>query len=211
MNLFSKIPLFLIFFFIFFIKKEGFSQNNYSLKFFGLGLHPFSDENSALAKSKLDKNGVFTFEPGIIFSSEFFINTNMVSLKPMQSIYLDKMGKIAGFTHFGIRAYVLNHKRHTLALGLGATLFYHKDWSNLPNYIENDKYNLITPYQYKLFLLSGEIEYNYYYSKMNYLTFSLNHIDLEGFTFAFGVKHLFKYKKKKPNRKHKACDCPSYR
>ena len=188
-----------------------FAQNNFSIKAYGLGVHPFSEVNSSILTKKIDANGKLAFEPGLIIASEFFINSNSVSLKPMQSIYLDRMGKLAGFTHLGFRAYVYNKKRHTLALGIGPSLFYRQNWSEIDNYINEDIYNEFDSFQYKFFMLSGEIEYSYYFSKLNYLSFSINQIDLQGFTFSVGVKQLFKYKKKKHSARKKACDCPSFR
>ena len=189
-----------------------YSQNSYSAKIFGVGFHPFSEVNSQILTKKIDNNGQFAFEPGVILASEFFLNSDMVSLKPMQSVYFDRMGKIAGFTHLGIRAYVYKKKRHSLVLGIGTSLFYRQDWSNIENYIDEDIYGTKYDFQYKLFMLSGEIEYNYYLSGLSYFTVSLNQIDLQAFTFSVGIKQLFKYKKKKHKRRRKkACDCPSFR
>ncbi len=193
------------------ISNFSYTQNNFSVKAFGLGFHPFSEVNFAILTKKIDANGKFAFEPGLILASEFFINSNMVSIKPMQSVYLDRMGKFAGSTHLGFRAYLYNKKRHSLALGIGPTLFYRQDWSNIENYVNEEIYSNFDSFQYKFFMLSGEIEYNYYFSKLNYLTFSLNQTDLQGFTFSFGMKQLFKNKKKKHNSRKKACDCPSFR
>lgn len=190
----------------------AFCQNNYSLKLYGLGVHPFNENNTSILTRTIDKNGKFAFEPGIILAAEYFVNSDMVSVKPMQSFYYDRLGKIAGFTHLGLRAYVYKEKRHALALGIGTSLFYRQTWSGEPNYVDEDIYKTKNDFQYKLFMLSGEIEYSYYLSKLNYFTISLNHIDLQAFTFAVGYKQLFKYKKKK-HRSHrrKACDCPSFR
>lgn len=186
-----------------------FSQNSYSIKAFAIGVHPFSELNTDILTNKLGSNDLLAFEPGLILASEFFLNSDMVSIKPMQSIYLDRMGQIAGFTHLGLRAYVYKKKKHSLVLGIGSSLFYRQDWSGIENYIDEDIYEIKKGFQYKFFMLSGEIEYNYYLSKLNYFTLSANHIDLQAFTASVGFKRLFKYRKKK--KKRKACDCPSYR
>ena len=189
----------------------AYSQNSYSVKAFGIGIHPFSDVNSDILTKKLDTKGQFAFEPGVILSTEFFLNSDMVSIKPMQSVYLDRMGKIAGFTHFGLRAYVYKQKKYSLVLGIGSCLFYRQDWSSIENYVNEDIYTDFNDFQYKFFMLSGEIEYNYYLSKLNYFTVSANQIDLHAFALSVGFKQLFKYKKKKRRKRKKACDCPSFR
>jgi len=189
----------------------SYGQNNYSLKFYALGVHPFDDVNESILTRKIGEKGKFAFEPGFIASAELFINTDKVSIKPMQSIYYDRLGKIAGFTHLGLRAYVYNYKKHSIVLGVGTSLFYRQNWANTENYVDEDIYKLSNGFQYKTFILSGEIEYNYYLSKLNYFSVSLNQIDLMAFTVAVGYKQMFNPKKKKHNKRKKACDCPSYR
>lgn len=55
----------------------GFSQDNFTVKFFGFSFHPDGDVNADNMPTKIDRNGVVVINLGIYFGYEsFFIKTN---------------------------------------------------------------------------------------------------------------------------------------
>ena len=57
------------------------ARDNIGIKFFGLSIHPFGDENAFLMPRKLDKNGYFVLNLGAMLSYEKFFWQDILDRK----------------------------------------------------------------------------------------------------------------------------------
>ncbi|WP_207435057.1 hypothetical protein [Sabulibacter ruber] len=139
-------------------------RRNLNIKYFGLTLHPKGDDNADLMPLNPDGKGYFVVNVGASVGYEQFFVPDKFSFKAIQAFYADCAMRFAGFTHFGVRAVIFNIGRHSLNGGLGPTLVYRRNWSEL------EGYNLSTSFfggdpddkwQYRMIWYAGEFEYNY--------------------------------------------------
>lgn len=141
----------------------GLAQQNLSLKFFGLSLHPKGDPNAALMPRKLDPKGHLVLNLGLVGGYENYIWKDRISVKILQSLYSDCAARLGGFSHVGLRAVVFHQGNHSISTGFGPTLVYRKNWYGLEGY-ENPEFFKGKPgnqWQYRFMWYGGEIEYNY--------------------------------------------------
>ncbi|MCF6240864.1 MAG: hypothetical protein L3J74_05910 [Bacteroidales bacterium] len=187
-----------------FVKMQ--SQSNINIKLNTL-TYQFSDNNVQLAKLKLSNNGKLAFEPGVIFAYEAFA-TPATSLKINMALLMDKAGKFAGFPQFLIRFRLFNAFKHSMTLGLGPAFYFRQTWANITGYEANDVYTDDGDWQFRSVWFSGELEYNYYLTKMSNLSVSLNLINPESIGLAIGYKYWIS---KKSNKRKRGCiSCPSF-
>jgi hypothetical protein len=179
------------------------AQNNMSFKLITFGANLFQDVNQPLYTSKIDSNGIFTFEPGINLSFEI-LGSPFSSVKFSQSFHADQTKKTSGFTQVMFRLKLNSNPKNSFYIGVGPIFFYRSDWSSLANYIYDDTYIGIDKMQYKFFFLSGELEYNYKIKNNLDFSISLNHLNFKSLSVFLGLKYWFKYKKS-------GCGCPSYK
>lgn len=188
------------------------AQNAISGKLFGIGIHPVDNDNAGIYETAIDDKGTYLFEPGFIAAFENFSPNDRMSVKINQGIHRDAAKKIAGFTHLGIRAYVVSGKRHSLCLGVGPTFYYRQSWHLLEGYVDQEIYDGNDNWQYKFSILSGEIEYNYYMAKHTDLAISLTQMQPKAFTLAVGLRYWLPVKNSRyrKRRRRGGCDCPSF-
>jgi hypothetical protein len=163
------------------------SQSNISLKLSTL-TYQFTDVQPELAKLKLSQNGQFAFEPGLIFAFEGYATSN-TALKISQAFLIDKALHLAGSTQIMVKFKVAKSFKHAFYIGFGPIFHYRQTWANMDNYIDEPVYKTSLDWQHKFSWLSGEIEYNYYLSKMTDLSISFNHIQAESIGLAIGFKY----------------------
>ena len=189
------------------------SQNNFSVKLFGFSFLPSEQKNTHIKPERQFSDGKVALEAGIILGYEWFIREDFVSMKISQTLFDDRAGKLAGATSLMFRARIFKSKtqrynaqsRHSIYIGLGSALFYRKNWSEIEGYEDENIYKDENNWQYKFGFITGEIEYNFAFSKTTDISLSINHIHPEGFTLALGLKFWISKK-----IKNKPCNCPSF-
>lgn len=186
----------------------SYSQSNISFKIISLSIQPLGSENSHIISSKLDDNGIFVIEPGVALSYESFVLEDIVSFQFQQGIYADCASQLAGFSHLGIKWRILKKWKQSFSIGIGPTLHYRNDWSKINGYKDEGIYDVYGNWQYRLFMISGEMEYSYYLSKKSDLSVSLIHKHTQAFTIAIGYKYWIN--KKVRRKKRKCISCPTF-
>jgi len=174
---------------------SGFSQDNFTAKFFGLSFHPDGDVNADNMPTKLDKNGVAVINLGIYFGYESFFHRDKLSAKIVTAFYSDCGGLFSGLLHVGFRGVIMQSKRFSINGGLGPTLIFRRSWySKFDDYINSGFYrgNETDFWQHKFLWYGGELEFNY---KMND-ALDLSTTFIPGYPklieFSFGVRYRFK-------------------
>ena len=82
-------------------------QSSYtSLKFFGISLHPYGDENAHLMPLNPDKQGYLVLNIGGTLAHEIQIAESKFSVKLLQTLYSDCAAQTGGFSHLGFRAII---------------------------------------------------------------------------------------------------------
>lgn len=176
----------------------GFSQDNFTAKFFGFSFHPDGDVNADNMPTKVDKNGVLVVNLGMYFGYEKFFHEDKLSFKVVNAYYSDCGGLFSGLIHVGFRGVIFQKKRFSINGGVGPTFIFRRSWySKFDDYINSGFYNGNETdfWQYKFLWYGGELEFNY---KLN------DALDLSGtfipgypklLALSFGVRYRFNYKK----------------
>ena len=181
------------------------AQSNINIKLSSL-TYQFTDNNAQLAKLKLSNNGKLAFEPGLIIAYEAFASPT-TSLKINTALIMDKAGRFAGFPQVLVRFRLFNAYKHSMTLGVGPAFYFRQSWIDIDGYEANDVYSGDGDWQFRPVWFSGELEYNYYLSKMSNLSVSLNLINPESVGLAVGYKYWIS---KKSKRKRGCISCPSF-
>jgi hypothetical protein len=164
---------------------------NIGIKYFGLSFHPLESINYELMPLKLDPNGIFVLNVGLMASFEKYIWKDFMSIKFAQALYGDCILQFAGFSHIGFRLKIFTIGKHNLNGGIGPTLIYRKNWYNIDGY--DDEFRFFNGkkgdyWQWRVLWYGGEFEYNY--NLRNNIDFSVTFVP--GFpdlvVFAFGVR-----------------------
>lgn len=135
---------------------------SFGLKFFGLSIHAYGDENWRLMPRRLDDTGRFVINLGATANYELFVWRDIVSVKSSVALYSDCAARLGGFFHVGLRGRIFKIGRHTLNGGIGPTLIFRRNWAELPNY-SNLHYFKGAPgdiWQWRFLWYGGEFEYN---------------------------------------------------
>ncbi|MFQ6615907.1 MAG: hypothetical protein ACE5HZ_03965 [Fidelibacterota bacterium] len=123
----------------------------------GLPFHLKKSPHPHLYRRKLDKSGLAVLNVGLILSYEVMIPSGDVSLKMVQGLFLDCANQLAGFTHVGFRGR-RSDATHSVSVGIGPTLFYRKDWKNLPGYVDEGLFQRTDTWQYRFIWYAGEVQ-----------------------------------------------------
>lgn len=155
------------------------AQTAFSFRYFGLTVHPFGDQTAEIQPYKLDRNARFVLNFGGFASVDHYVYKDLVAITAMQGCFTDCSGGLAGFTHIGVRALVIDRGKHRLLLGLGPMFYYREDWNRFEAYEDKGFFNRyhsrnIGDIQWHLFPCAGEFAYHYRLSE---------HVDVNvGFT-----------------------------
>ncbi len=174
------------------------SQVVFGIKFIGITAHVKKSPHPHLYKYKLDKNGVFVPNSGVMFSVEFNVYRDKLAIEITQGVFYDCAVQPAGFTHLGFRANV-QHNENVFCFGNGPTLFYRHDWKNLPGYVDEGLFKRFSKWQYRFFWYAGEIEYNVKMSDQNFMSLSLIPGYPEFFTLTAGYRQTIVRRINPPN------------
>lgn len=170
----------------------AFAQSHYSLlKFFGLSLHPYGDENAHLMPLNPDREGYFVLNTGATLSHQIPILKGRYTIKIMQALYADCAAQLGGFSHIGLRGTIFRRNRHEFSGGLGPTLIFRRNWHHLADYTPSGffKGSPSDTWQYKVLWYGGELEYHYQLNEKT--AFSLTFIP--GFPNLMSLSAGFRY------------------
>jgi len=181
------------------------AQSNVNVKLNTI-TYQFTDNNTQLADLKLSSNGKLALEPGLIFAYESFA-TPVTSLKINMALLMDKAQKLSGFPQVLVRFRLFNAYKHSMTLGVGPAFYFRQTWATIDGYEEDGVYSGDGDWQYRPVWISGELEYNYYLTKMSNLSVSVNLINPESIGLAIGYKYWIS---KKSKRKRGCISCPSF-
>lgn len=140
--------------------------NSFSFRYFGLTVHPFGDQTASIQPYKLDKEARFVANFGGFVSVDHYIYKDLVCVTAMQAFFTDCSAGWAGFTHFGLRALVLDKGKHRLMLGAGPMIYYREDWNRFEEYNDKGGFNryhsrTVGDVQWRIFPVAGEFAYHY--------------------------------------------------
>jgi len=198
----KKEIIFLLLVFITYL--QSFSQSNVSLNLTAIGFHLFDKPNINIYENKLDSNGNFNTEPGLILSFELYTRENYSSIQLTQGIYSDAAAQEAGFTFVGFRRRFYHKYKNQWSIAIGPVVAYRRDWTQILGYIPEKGYTKNGRFEYRLWGFA-ELEYNYLLNKRSDLCFSIiyGYSTPDAFTFTLGYKFWIN-----PNIKRtKDCNC----
>lgn len=195
----SVLVLLLLFFSIL-----GFSQDNFTVKFFGFSFHPDGDVNADNMPTKIDKNGVAVVNLGVYLGYEKFVYKDKLSLKAVNAYYSDCGGLFSSLIHFGFRGVILQMDKFSINGGFGPTFIYRRSWySKFDNYVNSGFYNGNETdfWQTKFLWYGGELEFNYQLTEFLDLSATLVPGYPKLIDVSIGIRYRFKDKIKSKNIK----------
>lgn len=142
------------------------AQTAYTFRYFGMTVHPFGDQTASIQPYKLDKNAKFVLNFGGFASVDHYIYKDLLCVTVMQGIFTDCSGGWGGFSHFGIRALVLERGKHRFMLGIGPMLYYREDWNRFEEYTDRGSFNryhsrTLGDVQWRIFPCAGEFAWHW--------------------------------------------------
>ena len=197
----------LVIVFIFSCFQKTFSQDNFGVRAITVSAQPADKKNVNLYQNKLDNNGTFATEPGLMFFYESFFNKK-ASFQISTAVFNDRIGNAAGFSQIMLKYRLFRVWKHSMSIGFGPALQYRKSWTNNELYVAESYFSQSDNKEFKLSWLSGEISYEFYINKKTDFLLSINHIQPQTAALLVGVK-LWLGKKPRTS-KGKGCNCPSY-
>lgn len=181
------------------------SQSTLQLKLSVLGIHPFNETNSHLFENRLDANGVFITEPGLIFSFENFLRSDTFAWRGMFGFFSDAASKPAIFLHLGVKQRIVQIWRNSFSVCAGANLYGRDLWSTIPEYATDNSWSANGDWEYK-FGFMAELEYALFLNDNNDITLSIIYGHQPNtFTFSVGYKYWLSSIIKNPK---KCGSCP---
>ncbi len=191
------------------------AQSTFTLKYFGLTVHPFGDPTAHLQPYKFDDKARFVMNFGAFAGYEKFVHRDLVSVKVIQGLFTDCSAGWASVTHFGPRLNLMKLKKHKVYVGIGPTLIVRNSWtrfgesytpSGFFNVAETNRYGDI---QWKFIPYGMEFEYDYAITARDQFSVSFTPGVPLAMIFSFGWKHWIttkdydRYKVYKPRKKRK--------
>lgn len=181
------------------------AQSTIQLKMSFLGIHPFNEVNNHLFENRLDANGIFITEPGLILSFENFLRGDTFAWRGMMGFFSDAASKPAIFIHLGFKQRLLQIWRNSFSLCVGGNLYGRDSWSTIPGYITDNSWGANGDWEYKLGIMA-ELEYALFLNDNNDITLSVLYGHQPNtFSFTVGYKYWFSSVIKNPK---KCGSCP---
>ncbi|MFT7591153.1 MAG: hypothetical protein ACI9UJ_001074 [bacterium] len=156
-----------------------YGQSAFTVKYFGLTIHPFGDPTADLQPKKLDKNAVFVRNHGVFLGYERFVYQDLVSVKVIQGVMTDCSDGLAEVSHIGIRGTLLQSDKHRLCFGIGPTLIVRESWTRFgaaytgSGFFNERQSKRLGTIQWKFVPYAFEFEYDYCFTPKDNLSVSL--------------------------------------
>lgn len=180
------------------------AQSAFTVKYFGLTIHPFGDPTAELQPYKLDDNAKFVMNFGGFAGYEKFFYRDLVSVKAIQGVFSDCSGGLASVTHIGPRLNLLKVKKHKIYFGIGPTLILRDSWTRFgEKYTSSGYFNVAKTarfgeLQWKFIPYGLELEYDFAITERNQFSLSFTPGVPLAMIFSFGWKHWIKIKEFDP-------------
>lgn len=180
------------------------AQSTFTLKYFGMTVHPFGDPTAHLQPYKLDNKARFVVNFGGFAGYEQFVYRDLVSVKAIGGLFTDCSAGWATVVHLGPRLNLMKLKKHRLYIGIGPTLILRNSWtrfgesytpSGFFNVAETQRYGDI---QWKFVPYGMEFEYDYAITERDQFSVSFTPGVPLAMIFSFGWKHWITIKKFDP-------------
>lgn len=185
-----------VFFLLLFIVCTSQAQvpSAFTIKYFGMTIHPFGDNTAELQPYKLDRNARFVVNFGGFVGYERFFFKDLVGIKIIQAGFTDCSGGLAGISHIGLRMRMFQKKKSTFYFGIGPALMYRDSWERFGDaYSSSGYFNSMTIHghavQYKLIPYACEIEWDYKLNEKNAFSVGFTPGVPMALTFSVGWKH----------------------
>jgi hypothetical protein len=176
------------------------AQSSFTLKYYGLTIHPLGDASAELQPRKLDKNAVFVLNTGVFLGFEKFVHQDLISIKLINGVLSDCSKGLAVVSHVGIRATLYQAEKHRFTFGLGPTFIARESWSRFGSvyassgFFNEAETNRFGAVQWKFIPYGIDLEYDYCITQNDNLSFSLTPgIPLANIC-SVGWKHWFNFK-----------------
>ena len=170
-----------------------FSQSSMEFKLMLIGMHPDRAvrQDPSMYENRMDDNGTFIFEPGLMFSYQKYIHLTTLSLQFSQAFFSDAAAKMAGSSSMLLKYQFFHKYKFAMSFGLGPSLSYRKDWSDINQYVPNDGYIVNGAWQTK-WMLGAELSMYLYVRSNSDISLSIHHGSSYGAgSIAIGYRYWF--------------------
>lgn len=194
---------------IFLTSNTLFGQETFTVKYFGLTVHPAGDLTADLQPYKLDDRAVFVANFGGFVGFEKYFYEDIISGKTIGAIFTDCSGGFATVGHIGVRGTLYKSKKHRFYIGIGPTFLVRDSWtrfgdqynsSGFFNVRETQQFGTV---QWKFIPYGMELEYDYAFSLSDQLSVSFTPGIPLAAILSVGWKHWFNYKEFKQFKVYK--------
>lgn len=154
------------------------AQSAFTLKYFGLTVHPFGDKTANIQPFKLDDKARFVANFGVFAGYERFVYKDYFSVKIIEALFTDCSGGWAMIHHLGFRFQLLKGDKSRLYVGLGPTYLIRNSWTrfgeeyNASGYFNVRESNWLGTVQSKFIPYGLEFEYDYLFRPNDRLSVS---------------------------------------
>lgn len=175
----------------------GHSQTTFTLKYFGVTVHPTGDRTAALQPYKLDKRAHVVANFGGFAGVERFVYKNYISVKLIQGLFTDCSGGWCSVTHIGARMLCLQRPKHRIYFGIGPAYMVRNSWTRFGDAYESsgffnvDSTRNFGVVQHKFLPVSFELEYDWVITPKNQLSVSFTPGIPLACIVSVGWKHWF--------------------
>ena len=174
-----------------------YSQTTFTLKYFGVTVHPTGDRTAALQPYKLDKNAHVVANFGAFVGMEKFVYKKYISVKVIQGLFTDCSAGWCSVTHIGGRMLCYEKPKHRIYLGLGPAFMFRDSWTRFGDAYESSGFFNVSDtrtfgtIQYKFLPASLELEYDWVVTPKNQLSVSFTPGIPLACILSVGWKHWF--------------------
>lgn len=178
------------------------AQTTFTLKYFGLTVHPTGDPTANLQPYKLDKRARFVANFGAFAGVEHFVYKEYVSVKLIQGLFTDCSGGWCSVTHIGGRMILYKRPKHRIYLGLGPAFMVRDSWTRFGDVYEPSGFfrvgtsRTLGEVQYRFLPVSFELEYDWVLTPKNQLSVSFTPGVPLACILSVGWKHWFDKREK---------------
>lgn len=190
----KKYPGFLFLMFLFLINGNAQSDINIKLSSIAFDLKPGSGSELVL------------FEPGLVFSYEFFLRDRLFSTRFSQGIRMDNEKGISGFTSGKLHIAIYQKWKTEINISAGTGLAYRMDFGKTSDQDNND-YSGTGKMKTGNMFVAGGVEFNYSLNRKTDLSISAEHFYPNKIFLNAGIRYWIS---KKIKKRHKCISCPDW-
>ncbi len=190
-------PKAVLFVWFFLLSLTSIGQETFTLKYFGMTIHPFGDRTANLQPYKLDKNARFVANFGGFVGYEKFVFKELISVKFIQGVFTDCSAGWQSVTHLGVRGLMYENSKYRAYLAVGPTFIVRESWTrfgeeyNSSGYFKVKTTDRLGVIQQKLVWYGMEMELDRIIDENNSVSLSFTPGIPMAVVFSIGWKHWF--------------------